>query len=122
MPALSSVSLSADPAAISPSQPARWWTSGPALVAALAALKLALQLVAANRYGIFRDEMYYLACGQHLSWGYVDHPPLMPLIAWVVSHTLGTSLLALRAGALVLCLGHLDVQRPLVAEKRWRPH
>jgi hypothetical protein len=24
--------------------------------------------------------MYYLACGQHPSWGYVDHPPLMPAI------------------------------------------
>jgi Dolichyl-phosphate-mannose-protein mannosyltransferase len=96
MPGSTSLSLSADSSAVSVAEPHRWWTSGPALVALLAALKLALQLAAANHYGIFRDEMYYLACGQHLSWGYVDHPPLMPLIAWAVSHTLGTSLLALR--------------------------
>ncbi|MGB9030241.1 MAG: glycosyltransferase family 39 protein, partial [Acidobacteriaceae bacterium] len=73
-----------------------WFTSGPSIVAGIAILKLALELHAAPHYGIFRDEMYYLACGQHLGWGYVDHPPLMPFIAWLVSHTLGTSLLAIR--------------------------
>jgi hypothetical protein len=96
MPGAHAVSLSADLPAKSASPEQRWWTSGTALVAVLAATKLVLQLSVANRYGIFRDEMYYLACGQHLSWGYVDHPPLMPFIAWLVSHTLGTSLLALR--------------------------
>jgi hypothetical protein len=74
----------------------RWFATGPAIVAAIAILKLALQLFAASHYGIFRDEMYYLACGQHLGWGYVDHPPGMPFIAWLVSHTLGNSLIALR--------------------------
>ena len=28
-------------------------------------------------YGIFRDELYYLACARRLDWGYVDHPPLV---------------------------------------------
>ena len=79
-----------------PSTGTRWIASGSAVVAVLALFKLALQLYAAPHYGIFRDEMYYLACGQHLAWGYVDHPPLMPFIAWLVSHTLGTSLLAIR--------------------------
>ena len=32
-------------------------------------------------YGIFRDEMYYLICGQRLAFGYVDHPPLVALQA-----------------------------------------
>ncbi len=84
----------ASPGASKPSQP--WFVSGPAIVAGIAILKLALELHAAAHYGIFRDEMYYLACGQHLGWGYVDHPPLMPFIAWLVSHTLGTSLIAIR--------------------------
>ena len=84
----------APPGVSKPSQP--WFVSGPAIVAGIAILKLALELHAAPHYGIFRDEMYYLACGQHLGWGYVDHPPLMPFIAWLVSHTLGTSLIAIR--------------------------
>jgi energy-coupling factor transporter transmembrane protein EcfT len=87
------------PTAASPGvkKPAQaWFVSGPAIVVGIAILKLALQLHAAPHYGIFRDEMYYLACGQHLGWGYVDHPPLMPFIAWLVSHSLGTSLIAIR--------------------------
>ena len=46
-------------------------------------------------YGYFRDALYYLACGEHLDWGYVDQPPLIALIAWITRHTLGTSLPAL---------------------------
>lgn len=32
-------------------------------------------------YGIFRDEMYYLMCGRHLAFGYVDQPPLVAIEA-----------------------------------------
>src|SRR5262245_769779 len=32
-------------------------------------------------YGVFRDELYYVACGRHLDWGYVDHPPMVALLA-----------------------------------------
>ncbi len=53
-------------------------------------------LLTAGRYGIFRDELYYIACARHLSAGYVDHPPLIAWITWAVLHTLGSSLLALR--------------------------
>ncbi len=72
------------------------WTSGPAIVSYLAAVKLLLHLFTAGRYGIFRDELYYLACSEHLDWGYVDQPPLIALIAWVARHLLGSSLLGLR--------------------------
>jgi hypothetical protein len=91
--------LNASTTEVSPIHSSRdrsWVTSGSTIVAGIALLKFALQLHAAPHYGIFRDEMYYLACGQHLGWGYVDHPPLMPFIAWLVSHTLGTSLIAIR--------------------------
>ena len=27
-------------------------------------------------YGIFRDELYYVACSMHPAFGYVDHPPM----------------------------------------------
>lgn len=51
-----------------------------------AAIKLVAQIVGnilAQRagYGIFRDEMYYLVCGRHLAFGYVDQPPLVALQA-----------------------------------------
>jgi hypothetical protein len=72
------------------------WTSGPALVFYLAAVKLFLHLFTAGRYGIFRDELYYLSCSEHLDWGYVDQPPLIALIAWLARHLFGSSLLGLR--------------------------
>ena len=70
--------------------------SGPALVWLLAAVKFAFHLLTAGRYGIFRDELYYLACAEHLDFGYVDQPPLIALIAWIARHLFGESLLGLR--------------------------
>lgn len=49
-------------------------SAGPVLVLAIAGAKLLVQLLIANRYGIFRDELYYLACSEHLDAGYVDQP------------------------------------------------
>ncbi len=88
-------------------------TSASPAVPMLAAGLVLSHLATAGRYGIFRDELYYIACARHLAWGYVDHPPLIALITWLVSHTLGMSLLALRllpalaAGALVLVTADL---------------
>lgn len=56
---------------------------------------LALHLATSTRYGYFRDALYYLACSEHLDFGYVDQPPLIALLAWLARHTLGTSLPAL---------------------------
>lgn len=62
----------------------------------LACATVGLHLLTASRYGIFRDELYYIACARHLSFGYVDHPPLIALITWLVLHLFGSSLVALR--------------------------
>ncbi|MBZ5505361.1 MAG: glycosyltransferase family 39 protein [Acidobacteriia bacterium] len=77
-------------------QPHSRFTSGPALVLYIAAAKLLLHLLTVTRYGIFRDEMYYLACSRHMAWGYVDHPPLTVWIAWVSRNVLGDSPLGVR--------------------------
>lgn len=69
---------------------------GPAIVLVLAGAKLLFHLLSAGRYGIFRDELYYLACGEHLDWGYVDQPPLIAIIAWIARHLFGDSLIGLR--------------------------
>ena len=74
----------------------RRWTSGPAIVLYLAAAKVLFHLVTANRYGIFRDELYYLACSEHLGAGYVDQPPLIAFVSWLARHLFGESLLGLR--------------------------
>jgi len=63
---------------------------------ALAIVAFALHIGFSGRFGYFRDELYYAACGQHLAWGYVDHAPLAPLLARVSRAFLGDSLLALR--------------------------
>ena len=67
-----------------------------ALISAFAAGVFLLHLLTANRYGYFRDELYYAACGQHLAWGYVDQAPLIAVISWFARRLLGDSLYALR--------------------------
>jgi hypothetical protein len=70
--------------------------SGMAIVLYVALVRIALYFLAGPHYGYFRDELYYLACGEHPAWGYVDQPPLIGWIAWLLQHTIGTSLWALR--------------------------
>ncbi|HMQ70022.1 MAG TPA: glycosyltransferase family 39 protein [Ignavibacteria bacterium] len=47
-------------------------------------------------YGYFRDELYYIACGNHLSFGYVDHPPLSIFILKLSTLIFGDSVFAIR--------------------------
>lgn len=47
-------------------------------------------------YGIFRDELYYVACANHPAWGYVDQPPFSIFILMIVNFLIGNSLFALR--------------------------
>jgi hypothetical protein len=80
-----------------------------AVVLCITACKLLVHLYAGRHYGYFVDELYYLACSRHLDWGYVDQPPLIAVITWLVRSLLGDSLPALRflpavAGAAVVGL------------------
>jgi hypothetical protein len=61
-----------------------------------ATVKVLIHLGVGNGYGYFRDEFYYLACSEHLAWGYVDQPPLSILILWSGRHVLGDSVVAIR--------------------------
>jgi hypothetical protein len=42
-------------------------------------------------YGFFRDELYFLVCGHHLAWGYVDQPPLVAVQARLAETLFGLS-------------------------------
>lgn len=68
------------------------------IVLLLSGLKLAIHLVTniVGEYGIFRDELYYIACSENLAAGYVDQPPLSIFILAVNRLILGDSLFALR--------------------------
>jgi hypothetical protein len=66
------------------------------LLLALALAKLVFHLATTAGYGVFRDELYYLACAAHPALGYVDHPPLSIWLLWLQTALLGDSLFALR--------------------------
>ncbi len=68
------------------------------LVVGLAAtIKLALAVPFLSRYGWDRDELYFLAASRHLSFGYVDFPPMTAVIGRLTIDAFGPSLIALRA-------------------------
>lgn len=82
-------------------------------VLAIAVVFTGLLIALSDRYGYHRDELYFLACGQHLAWGYPDQPPLVPVIARLMTDLAPGSLLVLRlpsalaGGGLVVLTGLL---------------
>jgi len=79
------------------------------LIAAFSMAALLVHLLTNGRYGYFRDELYYIACGRHLDFGYVDQPPLSILLLRLSQLLLGDSLFAIRllpalSGAAIVAL------------------
>jgi hypothetical protein len=67
-----------------------------ALIILFGAAALLVHLLTNGRYGYFRDELYYIACGRQLAFGYVDQPPLSIVLLRLSEVLLGDSLFAIR--------------------------
>src|SRR5437899_7252499 len=91
-------------------------TTGMAVIWTIALAKLLFHVYFNNRYGYFRDEFNYMSCGDHLAWGYVDQPPLIPFLIHICRAVLGDSLRSVRfIPALASSL--LVVQTALIARE-----
>jgi 4-amino-4-deoxy-L-arabinose transferase-like glycosyltransferase len=103
LPGPAGTPATAPPPALSSADRAPW--TGIALIAAAA---VALEVAVSARYGYVRDELYFLSAGKHMAFGYVDQPPLTPLLARITAALTGNTLVGLRIlpalalGALVL--------------------
>src|SRR5664280_1922689 len=62
----------------------------------VAGLMLAGLLAVSGAYGFHGDEMYYVVAGQHPAFGYVDQPPLTPLLSATSVALFGVSPTAVR--------------------------
>ncbi|MCC6459233.1 MAG: glycosyltransferase family 39 protein [Saprospiraceae bacterium] len=63
-------------------RPTLFWTG----ILVIAGAKLLIHLYANTIYGFHRDELLYLALGQHLAWGYWSNPPLIGALGWLAQH------------------------------------
>src|SRR5829696_9961497 len=70
-------------------------SGGIALLLSLALADFAGHMLVSTNYGYFRDELYYIEAGRHLSFGYVDFPPLIALVAKALDVLAGDALWAI---------------------------
>src|SRR5437016_12466635 len=90
------MNISAEPAPALGNEKASFLADGMLIVVLLAVANFLLHLYFNNRYGYFRDEFDYMSCGDHLAWGYVDQPPLLPFLVRISRIVLGDSLRSIR--------------------------
>ena len=79
------------------------------------AATLVFHLLANPHYGFFRDELYFIMCGFRPDWGYVDQPPLVPLLS-ALTQLAGHSLFLLRAVPALFAAAAVFVAIALTAE------
>ncbi len=84
----------------------------PLAVWLIAAVFVAAELAVSGRYGFMQDELYFIAAGHHLAFGYVDQPPIAPLLTRItgvlgVTPTAIRIIPALAGGAVVLMAARL---------------
>ncbi len=72
-----------------------------------AAILIAIHLATNGVLGFHTDELYYMASGRHPAFGYVDFPPVVPLLSRLETALLGVTPWALRV--LPALLGGVNV-------------
>ena len=88
------------------------------LVLLIALLQFALHLWTNAHDNIFRDEMYYVAAGEHLDFGYVEYPPFVALAARVAQALSGVEVVVPGAARLARVGLHVEVAALLAAAPR----
>lgn len=73
-------------------------------VATVAIAVAAVHLATGAGYDAHRNELYFLACGLRPDFGYVDQPPLVPLIA-AATQAFGVNIWLLRLPAAIAAVG-----------------
>ena len=86
------------------------------LFGSAAAIVLIVHLATNGTLGFHTDELYYIDCGRHAAFGYVDFPPIVPLLARLETSLLGTTPWTLRLlptllGAFMVVLSGAYVRR-----------
>jgi hypothetical protein len=81
-----------------------------------AAVVLLVHLATNGNLGFHTDELYYIDCGRHPALGYVDFPPIVPMLAGLETDILGATPWALRLlptllGAFMVVLSGVYVRR-----------
>jgi len=93
----------------------------PAPVLVIAGVMGLVLLAVASAYGFHRDEMYFILAGRHPDFGYVDQPPLTPLLSAAAAQLLGATPLAVRilpaVAAVAAVLLTADIARLLGATR-----
>ncbi|HEY0999710.1 MAG TPA: glycosyltransferase family 39 protein [Streptosporangiaceae bacterium] len=85
-------------------------------IALIAVAAVAVEMAVSARYGYVRDELYFLSAGQHLAFGYVDQPPLTPLLARITAALTGGTLAGFRILP-ALCLAALVVMTAAMSRR-----
>ena len=81
-----------------------------------AAIFIAIRFATNGTLGFHIDELYYMESGRHLTFGYVDYPPIVPLLSRIETTVLGVSPWALRVlpalvGAVNVMIGGAYVRK-----------
>ncbi|MEU8897526.1 glycosyltransferase family 39 protein [Nocardia sp. NPDC048505] len=94
-------------------EPPPFAKAGVGAIVAAAAVALFASI---GRYGFFGDELYFVAAGRRLAWGYADQGPLVPAIARLMDLLAPGSMVAQRIPAVLVTLAAIVLSAQIARE------